>query len=158
MDRTWRTRIDGLSQRSRRVICIATMAGLPAMFGWYAFWHGTGASSLLWGPVSFLLILVTLVGALILYSFVRDRSNRDARLDERQLQLRDRAWILCYEFLSVLVVSTVLILGVLVLGLGKTVTLDGSTVTALVICAGVLIPLLPVAALAWVEPDPPGES
>ena len=42
--------------------------------------------------------------------------------------------------------------------MGRTVTLDGAVVSGLAICIGVLIPLLPVAALAWVEPDPPAEA
>ena len=154
----WRGRIAGLSQRSRRVIGTASIVGLPAMYGWYWFWHSTSVPSVVWGPVSFALIFVTLGGAFLLYAFVRDRAHTGADLDERQRQLRDRAWILCYEFLSAVIVGAILVVGVLVLGFGKVVTLDGAAVSALVLCVGVLLPLLPVAALAWVEPDPPADA
>ena len=121
-------------------------------------WLQTSVPSLLWGPVSFLLILVTVAGALVLYAFVRDRVNHGARLDERQRALRDRAWVFCYEILSAVIVIAVAVVAVLVLVLGHDVTLDGGVVSGLALCVGVLIPLLPVAALTWVEPDPPAEA
>lgn len=153
--RNW---IDGLPQRTRRVIAVASLAGLPAMYGWSAFWLTTRVPGIVWGPISFLLILVTVVGAFVLYGFVRDRANYGANLDERQRQLRDRAWVMCYEILSAVVIAAVLVVGVTVLGFGRNVVLDATLVTGIVLCAGVLVPLLPVAALAWLEPDAPAEA
>jgi hypothetical protein len=153
--RSW---LDGLPRRTRRRIAVASLVGLPGMYAWSAFWLTTRVPSLVWGPVSFLLILVTVAGAFILYAFVRDRANYGAHLDERQRQLRDRAWVMSYEVLSGVVILAVLVVGVTVLGFGHVVTLDGAAVSGIVICVGVLIPLLPVAALAWVEPDAPPEA
>lgn len=155
---SWRRSIDHLSQRTRRAIGVASLLGLPAMYVWSGLWLKTDVPSILWGPISFALILVTVAGALVLYAFVRDRANRGARLDERQRMLRDRAWVLCYEVLSVVVVLGVAFAAVVVLGLGRDITLDGTVVGAMALCVGVLIPLLPVAALAWVEPDALGEA
>lgn len=152
------TRIEGLSQRNRRLIAIVSLVGLPGMFAWSGFWLRTAAPGYLWGPVSFALILATAIGSLVLYTYVRDRANRGAHLDERQRQLRDQAWVLCYEVLSAVVVLVVVGLAVLVLGLGRVVTLDGAFVSGVAICTGVLIPVLPVAAMAWVEPDAPAEA
>ena len=152
-----KTRIETLSQRARRVIAVASLLALPAMFGWSAFWLRTSVPNILWGPVSFVLIFVTVAGAFVLYAFVRDRATYGAHLDERQRALRDRAWVLSYEVLAVVVVVVVAVLGVMVLAMGNDVTLDGGFVSGLAICTGVLIPLLPVAALAWVEPDLPAE-
>ena len=152
-------RIDGLSQRSRRAIAAATLLGLPAMYAWSSFWMSTTTSSLLWGPVTFLLIGITLVGFAILYRFIRDRADlRDARLDERQRQLRDRAWILSHQVLAVVVVAAVGVVAVAVLGLGREVRLDAPLVSAMAITVGVLLPILPIAALAWLEPDVPAEA
>ncbi|HEX2645676.1 MAG TPA: hypothetical protein VHO95_00445 [Candidatus Dormibacteraeota bacterium] len=155
---TWRKRIDGLSQRTRRVVAVASLLGLPGMYGWYSIWHNTRVPGVLWGPVSFALILVTAVGAFLLYAFVGDRANRNSRLDERQRQLRDRAWILSYEVLAAVIVAAMGVVGVLVLVMGKVVTLDGTAVGELALSVGVLLPLLPIAALAWVEPDAPAEA
>jgi hypothetical protein len=49
------------------------------------------------------------------------------------------------------------VVAVLVLGMGRQVALDGTLVSAAAISIGVLIPVLPVAALAWIEPDAPEE-
>jgi uncharacterized membrane protein len=155
---TLRHRIEGLSRRSRRMIGVASILALPFMFVWSALWQTTRVPNYLWGPVTFLFVLTTVCGALVLYWFVRDRANSNAHLDERQSQLRDQAFVLSYEVLSAVVIVAVVIVGVMVLGMERVVTLDGTVVTAIVICAGVLIPLLPVAALAWVEPDAPGEA
>lgn len=154
----WQAAISGLPQRTRRVIAAVSFVGLPGMYAWSAFWLTTKAPGIVWGPVSFLLILVSVAGAFVLYAFVRDRANFGANLDERQRQLRDRAWVMSYEVLSGVVLVAVVAVGVLVLGFGRVITLDATAVSGIVICVGVLIPLLPVAALAWVEPDAPPEA
>lgn len=151
-------RLDRLSHRTRRILAVATLLGLPAMFGWSTFWMSTTAPTILWGPVSFVLIGVTAIGALVLYRFVRDRADLPgARLDERERQLRDRAWILSYEILALVVVVVVAAIAIAVLGLGRTVVLDASVASAAALCLGVLLPVLPVAALAWIQPDAPAD-
>ena len=112
-----------------------------------------------WGPVSFLLIGVTLVSAFVLYSFVHHRAEL-ARpdLDERQRQLRDHAYVVSYGVLATAVVALVGAVAASVLVLDHPFVMDGALVTAIAICIGTLIPLLPVAALAWVEPDPLGDD
>ena len=91
-------RIDRLSRQSRRFIAVATLLGLPAMFVWSSFWMGTSVPNVLWGPITFALIGATVVGSFVLYRFVRGRADMPgAALDERERQLRDRAWILSYQ-------------------------------------------------------------
>ena len=154
-----RSRIERLSRRSRRLLGVVTLLGLPAMYAWSSFWMGTSVSSLVWGPVSFILLGLTLVGAFVLYDYVRDRADMPGgRLDERERQLRDRAWILSYEVLSVVVVALVAAIVIPVLGFGQTVTIDATVATAAALCLGVLLPLLPAVALAWLEPDPIEEA
>lgn len=153
------TRIDRLSQRTRRIVAVATLTGLPAMFIWSSYWLGTSIPNVIWGPVSFLLIGLTAIGALVLYRFVRDRADLGSTaLDERQRQLRDRAWVLSYGILSTVVVALVGVLAVLVLGMERVVTLDPNLMSAVALCTGTLIPLVPVAALAWLEPDLPEDD
>ena len=149
------SRIERLSQRSRRLIAVVTMLGLPAMFVWSALWQRTSVPAVLWGPGTFLLIGATLVGAFVLYRFVRDRADMPGpRLDERERQLRDRAWILSYEVLALVVVLLGVAVVVPVLGFGAPITIDASIAGAIALCLGVLLPLLPAACLAWLEPDP----
>ena len=150
--------IDRLPRRHRRVIAVATLAGLPGMYAWSAYWLTTTAPKVVWGPISFLLVAITAGGSLVLYRFARDRADLMAVLDERQRQLRDRAMVLAYQVLSVVVVAAIVGLAIEVLGFGRAVTLDGAVVGGLAISVGVLAPLLPIAALAWVEPDAPPEA
>ena len=153
------SRIDRLSRRSRRFLAAGTLVGLPAMYAWSSYWQATSVPTLAWGWVSFLLIGMTGIGSLVLYRYVRDRAEWSSRgLDERQQQLRDRALVLSYGILSTTVVLAIGVVAVLVLGMGRQVSLDGTLVSAVAISIGVLIPVLPVAALAWIEPDPPGEA
>jgi hypothetical protein len=150
--------IDRMSRWTRRVLAVATLVGLPAMFAWSSFWMSTTVSNLLWGPVSFVLIGTTIVGSFVLYRYVRGRADMPGRnLDERERQLRDRAWILSYQVLSAVVVTAVVVVGISVFAFGRTVTLDANLVNALVLSVAVLLPVLPAAALAWIEPDPPAD-
>jgi hypothetical protein len=154
-----RSRIERLSQRSRRAIAVIALLGLPAMFAWSSFWTGTTVSPIVWGPVSFVLIGATLVGSFLLYGYVRDRADLPGRgLDERERALRDRAWILSYQVLAFVVVVLGAAVVIPVLGFGRSVTIDASIATAIALCLGVLLPLLPAAALAWLEPDPIEEA
>jgi hypothetical protein len=150
--------IDRMSRRTRRVLAVATLVGLPAMFAWSSFWMSTTVSNLLWGPVSFVLIGTTIVGSFVLYRYVRGRADMPGRnLDERERQLRDRAWILSYQVLSAVVVTAVVVVGISVFAFDRTVTLDANLVNALVLSVAVLLPVLPAAALAWIEPDAPAD-
>ena len=152
-------RIDHLPRRSRRVLAVATLLGLPAMFVWSTYWMGTTVPNLIWGPVSFILIGATLVGSFMLYRYVRDRADLPGRaLDERERSLRDRAWILSYQVLSAVVVAAVVVIGIAVFVFDRVIALDAGLVNALVLSVAVLLPVLPAAALAWIEPDPVGEA
>jgi hypothetical protein len=152
-------RIDRLSQRSRRLIAVATLVGLPGMFAWSQFWLGTTAPSVLWGPISFVLIGVTIVGSFVLYRYIRHRADMPgAGLDERERQLRDQAWILSYKVLSSVVLAAVVIAGLAVFLFDRTILIDATLVNALVLSVAVLLPVLPAAALAWIEPDAPEEA
>jgi hypothetical protein len=95
-------------------------------------------------------------GVIVLYRFVRNRADLAGRgLDERQLRLRDQAWVMSYQVLSAVVVAILAFVGVQVLAFGNELTIDASVANALVLSMATLVPLLPVASLAWVEPDAP---
>lgn len=111
-----------------------------------------------WGPIGFPLILVSVIGALFLYTFAGGRATRNSRLDERERQLRDQAWVASYAVLSICVVTAVGVAAVVVLGFDRTITLDARVMSGVTTCFAVLVPVLPAAALAWLEPDPPAED
>lgn len=151
-------RIDRLSRRTRRATAVATLLGLPAMFAWSSFWAGTTVPTVFWGPITFVLIGLTLVGSFVLYRNIRGRADLPGpNLDERERQLRDRAWIRSYQVLSAVVIATAIVLGIMVFVFGRTVVVDAPLVNALVLSVTVLLPVLPAAALAWIEPDAPAD-
>ena len=157
-----RARLDRLSrmpQRSRRVVAIATLIGMPVAYLWSSYWLATSAPTVLWGPITFVLFGATIVGAFLLYGYARGRAELPGRnLDERQRQLRDRAWILSYQVLSAVVILGVIVAGIEAFLVERPVTLDASAINALVLSVAVLLPVLPTAALAWIEPDPIEEA
>lgn len=140
------------------MIALATLLGLPGMYVWSSVLAQTSVPKLVWGPVTFALIGMTVVGSFVLYRFVQGRADMPGRgLDERQQHLRDQAWILSYEILAGAVILAVVVTAIEVLGFGHAIALDGNLMGAAAISVGVLIPILPVAALAAIEPDPPAD-
>ena len=57
--------------------------------------------------------------------------------------------------MAVAVVATITIA---VLGFGQQVTIDASMAGGAALSIGLLLPLLPAAALAWIEPDRLGDA
>jgi len=99
---------------------------------------------------------VTAIGSLVLYAHIRHRADMPGdQLDERERQLRDRAWILSYEVLSLVVIGTMIVAGLAVFMFDRTIVIDASSINVLVLCVAVLLPVLPAAALTWIEPDAP---
>ena len=138
----------------RRVVALATLLGLPGSYAWYALWSSTTAPKAVWGFFSFVLILVSATGAVFLYTW----AGSNKRLDERERQLRDQAWVASYVVLSLGVIAAVLGASVVVLGLDRTIVIDGRIMSGVATCFGVLVPVLPYATLAWLTPDPPVEG
>jgi hypothetical protein len=98
-------------------------------------------------------------GSFLLYAFTRGRAEMPGRgLDERQRHLRDRAWILSYQVLSAVVLLGVIVAAMRALVIDQPVVLDATLVNAMVLSIVVLLPVLPTAALAWIEPDAIGEA
>jgi len=159
--------IDRLSRRARRLLVVVAYLSLPEAV--IVFWlHGGvpgGFSPNSYGASSWevlVLAQVALAGALL------DRSWRAGigagGLDERQRQLRDRATCLSYRIVNAAVVIPVVVLwGATIVSPFNTwgpVTLDPTSLIALAVCVSVFcmcLSLLPIATVAWLEPEPPSE-
>ncbi len=160
-----------LSQRARRLIVMVAYLSLPEAAILFCFHAGAPSlpplSPRSWGLSVSLLEFVVLAQA-GLAGEVLERGWRAAigtrGLDERQRQLRDRAAYLSYRIVGVAAVIPVVILfGALLtvpFNSWGSVTLDPTSLFALMICVSVMclcLNLLPMAVVAWLEPDAPAE-
>jgi len=144
------------SQRTRRTSVRASFIGYPLVVIGYLRLVAPGRiPTPVWAPVSVFLIGLTIVGSLAIYGNARDRADLAAKhLDERQQRLRDRAWVLSYAVLSTLI-------GVIVGGAALYSSFVGPITIAMadlgpwLVAFALDLTILPSAALAWIEPDPP---
>jgi len=159
-------KVDDLSRRARRLIVVLAYLALPEAVAVFCVHGGVpGGGSHSWGASSWEVLVLAQAG---LAGAVLSRRWRTAigtiGLDERQRQLRDRAAYLSYRIVSVAVVVPVVMLWVAWLvspfDSWGPITLDPTSMIALATCLSVLgmcLNMLPMAVVAWIEPDPPAE-
>jgi hypothetical protein len=157
MDTPWLSlyrRAPTLSRRNRRLAVAAAFLGYPLLILGYDLLVAPGRlSTVLWAPIAIVLFSLTLIGAVALYGYGQGRMDRRARLDERQRQMVDHALVVSY---GVLATAVTLVLGILaVVASFQTVEVHMEALAPWLIAAGLYLPMLPFAAMAWVEPDAP---
>lgn len=146
------------TRRIRRALVLAAFLGYPLLNAGYAGLVAPGRlASAAWAPIAIVLFSLTLVGVVGIYGYARGRADMKDDLDERQRQVRDRAWIHAYELL-ILVVTLVVGGLAVVTSFGGPVTIGMTELTPFVIGLGLYLPLLPSAALTWSEPDVPPDA
>jgi hypothetical protein len=79
------------------------------------------------------------------------------KLDERQRQVRDQAWIHAYGILIVAVTAVIGVLAVVASFVGP-ITIGMTELTPFIVAIGLYLPLLPSATLTWSEPDAPADA
>ena len=145
-------RLASTPRRIRRLAVIAAFAGYPlVLIGYGTLVEPGRLPTVIWAPIAIVLMGFTVVGCFATYGFTGDRMRGRANLDERERAMNDRAIVLSYG-----VVTTVLVAGLAWLALaayGEPLVIDMTALAPLLIAAGVFVPLLPFATLAWIEPD-----
>ena len=89
--------------------------------------------------------------------YAQGRFDRRATFDERQRAMVDRAFIVSYGVLTTVIVAIAGIIAVYASFVGP-VLLEMTTFSPWLIAIGVYVPFLPLAALAWLEPDAPADD
>lgn len=151
-------RLPSLSRRARRVAVVAAFTGYPLVQIGYATLRAPNLlPAVIWGPIAVALFSATLVGVFAVYGYAGPRMDRRRHLDERQQAMIDRAMVVSYGVLTVVIG---VVLGGLALWLtfGGPVTVGFGDLVPFVIGAALYEPVLPFAALAWIEPDPPADD
>ena len=146
-----------LARRSRRLAVAAAFLGYPLLLvGYGTLVQPDRLSSVVWAPISIVLFLITLVGSLVVYSYGQGRMDRRAKLDERQRQMADRALVVSYGALAT---AVTLVLGVLaVVASFQAVEIHMESLAPWLIAAGLYLPMLPFASMAWIEADAPTDE
>ena len=151
----WFNRTVGAHQPGRRLVIVGAFLGYPLVLIGYAMLVATHRiDSLVWAPIAVLLMLLTGFGLLAIWLSVRDRAAPDSpNLDERERALGTRAHVLSYAVLATFLVAVAGVLATWLTFVGP-LTLRMEDVAPWLIALGVYLPVLPSAALLWIEPDP----
>lgn len=143
---SWRhTWLDGYPQRTRRTVALVSLLAYPLSF-------------VIPKPFGLAVLLAAAFGAISLLVFLLGQRTLSRDLDERQRLIRSRAWAICYWIMSLLVLTGVVLVESVFLVTDRLPTFDVRTVQAVANSAVMFVFTLPLATLAWIEPDPPGEG
>jgi hypothetical protein len=144
-----------LPRRIRRPLAVVAVVGYPAaVFCWTIAQTWLGLAPPVGGIAGLALILGSLFAMWRIYAFRSHLAQApDAQLDERQVQIRDRAYLDSYRiFVGVTLVALVL-LGLVPGMVDKPLTLTFDVVNWFVTGAVLISLVLPSAVVAWREPD-----
>ena len=158
-----------LSRTRRRVAVVAAFGGYPLLQIGYASLVAPGlVDRTVWAPVAVALFGVTLVGVFVVYGYARERmvpvwfpffANSPAdrhRLDERQRAMHDRALVVSYRIVTLVVGLTI---GAAAgIASNEPLVIDFPTLLPFIVVFALYQPFLPFAALAWIERDPPADD
>jgi hypothetical protein len=150
-------RIEYLPRSRRRLLVAAALIGYPVAVAVLVGLKHTSLSRWLILVIFLVLILATagLVG--VGYRYARGRiEGRGARLDERDLALRQQAYALSHRLLAVILIAATAAVAVYVTS-GNTLRLDANSFLPAVMWIVVYIPALPALMLAWIETDQPAD-
>ena len=157
MATTISSRIEYLPQSLRRVLVGAAVLAYPAAVVALVGLKHTGLNR--WIILAVFLVLALAAFGLVAvgYGYARGRiEGRCARLDERDLALRQQAYALSHRILAaVLIAATAGI--TIYLTSGNVLRLDANSFWPAVMWVIVYIPALPALMLAWIETDQPAD-
>ncbi len=151
-------RLPRLGQRARRIAVVGAFTGYPILqLGYWALVVPGQVSSVIWAPIAIVLFTITIVSVFALYGYGQGRMGYPKHaLDERQRVMHDRALALSYG-----IVTTVVCLAVGGLAgwaMNEPIVLEMGSLVPVLIAVGLYLPVLPFAALAWIEPDLPSDD
>jgi hypothetical protein len=158
MNTTITSKVDYLPRSLRRLLVAVALAGYPVAVAVLAGLKHTGLNRWLILAL-FLVVLLPNVATLVVgYRYARGRiDGRAARLDERDLALRQQAYALSHRVLAAILILATAITEVYLTS-GNTLHLDANTFLPAMMWVIVYIPALPSLMLAWIETDQPADA
>src|SRR5262245_64323852 len=158
MSTTTSNRIEYLPRSRRRLLVAVALAGYPVAVAALAALKHTSLNRWLILALFLLLLLPTLATLAIGYRYAWGRiDGRRARLDERDLALRQQAYALSHRVLTVILIAATAAITIYLTN-GNTLRLDANSFWPALMWVVVYIPALPALMLAWIETDQPADA
>jgi len=158
MNTTTTSRIDYLPRSRRRALVVVALAGYPVAVAALAALKHTSLNRWLILALFLLLLLPTLATLLVGYRYARGRiDGRRARLDERDLALRQQAYALSHHVLTAILIAATAITEIYLTS-GNTLQFDANSFWLVAMWVIVYLPALPSLMLAWIETDQPADA
>jgi hypothetical protein len=151
-------KVEYLPRSRRRLLVAGALAGYPAAVAVLTGLKHTGLNRWLILAAFLVVLLPTVAALLVGYRYARGRiDGRTARLDERDLALRQQAYALSHRVLAVILVVATAITEIYLTS-GNTLRLDANTFWPAAMWVILYIPALPSLMLAWIETDQPADA
>ena len=158
MNKTITRRVEYLPRSRRRLVVAVALAGYPAAVAVLAGLKHTSLNPWLILALFLLVLLPAGVALAVGYRYARGRiDGRAARLDERDLALRQQAYALSHRVLAAILIAVTAVTEIYLTS-GNTLQLDASTFWPATMWVIVYIPALPSLMLAWIEADQPADA
>jgi hypothetical protein len=155
---TTTSRIEYLPRSRRRTLVAVALAGYPVAVAVLVALKHTGLNRWLILALFLLVLLPTVATLLVGYRYARGRiDGHRARLDERDLALRQQAYALSHRVLAAILV-VVTAATEIYLTSGNTLRFDANTFWPVAMWVILYIPALPSLMLAWIETDQPADA
>jgi hypothetical protein len=156
---TTTSRIEYLPRSRRRTIVAVALAGYPVAVAVLAALKHTSLNRWLILALFLLPLLPTLVTLAVSYRYARGRiDGRRARLDERDLALRQQAYALSHRVLAAILIAATAITEIYLTSGGNTLRIDANTFWPAAMWVIVYLPALPSLMLAWIETNQPADA
>ena len=141
----------------RRLLVAAALLCYPVAVAVLVGLKHTSLSRWLILAAFLVLVLATAVLVTVGYVYARGRiEGRCARLDERDLALRQQAYALSHRFLAVILIAATAAIAIYLTN-GNTLRIDANSFLPAVMWIVVYIPAMPALMLAWIETDQPAD-
>lgn len=158
MDTITTSKVEYLPRSRRRLLVAVALAGYPVAVAALAGLKHTSLNRWLILALFLLVLLPAVATLLVGYRYARGRiDGRRARLDERDLALRQQAYALSHRVLAVILVA-VTAAAEIYLTSGNILRFDAGTFVPVVMWVILYIPALPSLMLAWIETDQPADA
>ena len=157
MSTTTTSKVEYLPRSRRRTLVAVALAGYPVAVAALAALKHTSLNRWLILAL-FLLLLPPLVTLAVSYRYARGRiDGRRARLDERDLALRQQAYALSHRVLAAILIAATAITEIYLTS-GNTLQLNATNFWPAAMWVIVYLPALPALMLAWIETDQPADA